>query len=72
VRLTVSDTMTTYITILIGDFLRAVFVRFFNYCWCWDLEYGFVSTGFAILNIFVRLFLHIFVVNYIFLSILQS
>ncbi|NWZ31902.1 TMC1 protein, partial [Asarcornis scutulata] len=43
VRLTVSDTMTTYITILIGDFLRAVFVRFFNYCWCWDLEYGFVS-----------------------------
>ncbi|NXQ18770.1 TMC1 protein, partial [Peucedramus taeniatus] len=43
VRLTVSDMMTTYITILIGDFLRAVFVRFFNYCWCWDLEYGFVS-----------------------------
>ncbi|XP_069737264.1 transmembrane channel-like protein 1 [Phaenicophaeus curvirostris] len=43
VRLTVSDTMTTYITILIGDFLRAVFVRFFNYCWCWDLEYGFPS-----------------------------
>nr|XP_014347311.1 PREDICTED: transmembrane channel-like protein 1 isoform X2 [Latimeria chalumnae] len=43
VRLTVSDTMTTYITILIGDFLRAVFVRFFNHCWCWDLEYGFPS-----------------------------
>ncbi|NXD28476.1 TMC1 protein, partial [Spelaeornis formosus] len=43
VRLTVSDMMTTYITILIGDFLRAVFVRFFNYCWCWDLEYGFPS-----------------------------
>ncbi|XP_059579528.1 transmembrane channel-like protein 1 [Alligator mississippiensis] len=43
VRLTVSDTVTTYITILIGDFLRAVFVRFFNYCWCWDLEYGFPS-----------------------------
>ncbi|NWU94959.1 TMC1 protein, partial [Upupa epops] len=43
VRLTVSDTMTTYVTILIGDFLRAVFVRFFNYCWCWDLEYGFPS-----------------------------
>ncbi|KPP57497.1 hypothetical protein Z043_124770, partial [Scleropages formosus] len=41
VRLIVSDTMTTYITLLIGDFLRAVFVRFFNYCWCWDLEYGF-------------------------------
>uniref|UniRef100_G1KMK8 Transmembrane channel-like protein n=1 Tax=Anolis carolinensis TaxID=28377 RepID=G1KMK8_ANOCA len=43
VRLTVSDTVTTYITILIGDFLKAVFVRFFNYCWCWDLEYGFPS-----------------------------
>ncbi|XP_066567849.1 transmembrane channel-like protein 1 [Amia ocellicauda] len=43
VRLTVSDTMTTYITLLIGDFVRAVFVRFFNYCWCWDLEYGFPS-----------------------------
>lgn len=35
--------MTTYITLLIGDFLRAVFVRFLNYCWCWDLEAGFVS-----------------------------
>ncbi|KAG9331503.1 hypothetical protein JZ751_018906 [Albula glossodonta] len=43
VRLIVSDTMTTYITLLIGDFLRAVCVRFLNYCWCWDLEYGFPS-----------------------------
>ncbi|KAM6469906.1 transmembrane channel-like protein 1 [Liasis olivaceus] len=43
VRLTVSDTVTTYITILIGDFLKAVFVRLFNHCWCWDLEYGFPS-----------------------------
>ncbi|XP_053328087.1 transmembrane channel-like protein 1 [Spea bombifrons] len=43
VRLTVSDIMTTYITILTGDFLQAVFVRFFNYCWCWDLEYGWPS-----------------------------
>ncbi|KAJ6669570.1 hypothetical protein lerEdw1_000119, partial [Lerista edwardsae] len=43
VRLTVSDTVTTYVTILIGDFLKAVFVRFFNYCWCWDLEYGYPS-----------------------------
>ncbi|RXM30776.1 Transmembrane channel-like protein 1 [Acipenser ruthenus] len=41
VRLTVSDTVTTYITLLVGDFLRALFVRFLNYCWCWDLEYGF-------------------------------
>ncbi|KAM4706967.1 transmembrane channel-like protein 1 [Discoglossus pictus] len=43
VRLTVSDIMTTYITIMTGDFLQAVFVRFFNYCWCWDLEYGWPS-----------------------------
>ncbi|XP_040898474.1 transmembrane channel-like protein 1 isoform X1 [Toxotes jaculatrix] len=43
VRLIISDTMTTYITLLIGDFLRAVFVRFLNYCWCWDLEAGFPS-----------------------------
>ncbi|XP_076854569.1 transmembrane channel-like protein 1 [Brachyhypopomus gauderio] len=43
VRLIISDTMTTYITLLIGDFLRAVLVRFLNYCWCWDLEYSFPS-----------------------------
>ncbi|XP_030273281.1 transmembrane channel-like protein 1 isoform X3 [Sparus aurata] len=43
VRLIISDTMTTYITLLIGDFLRAVFVRFLNHCWCWDLEAGFPS-----------------------------
>uniref|UniRef100_A0A3P8ZCD8 Transmembrane channel-like protein n=1 Tax=Esox lucius TaxID=8010 RepID=A0A3P8ZCD8_ESOLU len=43
VRLIVSDTMTTYIMLLIGDFLRAVLVRFLNYCWCWDLEAGFPS-----------------------------
>ncbi|XP_051828547.1 transmembrane channel-like protein 1 [Antechinus flavipes] len=43
VRLTVSDVLTTYVTILIGDFVRACFVRFCNYCWCWDLEYGYPS-----------------------------
>ncbi|XP_070444086.1 transmembrane channel-like protein 2 [Equus przewalskii] len=42
-RLTVSDMLVTYITILVGDFLRACFVRFMNYCWCWDLEAGFPS-----------------------------
>lgn len=44
VKLIVSDMQVTYLTILIGDFLRAVIVRFLNYCWCWDLEAGFVST----------------------------
>ncbi|ELK04029.1 Transmembrane channel-like protein 2 [Pteropus alecto] len=42
-RLTVSDMLVTYITILLGDFLRACFVRFMNYCWCWDLEAGFAN-----------------------------
>ncbi|XP_012685826.2 transmembrane channel-like protein 1 [Clupea harengus] len=43
VRLIISDTMTTYVTLLIGDFFRALIVRFLNYCWCWDLEAGFPS-----------------------------
>uniref|UniRef100_A0AAY4CXU2 Transmembrane channel-like protein n=1 Tax=Denticeps clupeoides TaxID=299321 RepID=A0AAY4CXU2_9TELE len=42
-RLTVSDIQVSYLTILIGDFLRAIAVRFLNYCWCWDLEAGFPS-----------------------------
>lgn len=45
VKLTVSDIQVSYLTILIGDFARAVIVRFLNYCWCWDLEAGFVSTA---------------------------
>eukprot|EP00063_Salmo_salar_P052083 XP_014026918.1 PREDICTED: transmembrane channel-like protein 2 [Salmo salar] len=45
VKLTVSDIQVTYLTILIGDFVRAVIVRFLNYCWCWDLEAGFPSYG---------------------------
>lgn len=43
VKLIVSDIQVTYLTILVGDFARAVIVRFLNYCWCWDLEAGFVS-----------------------------
>ncbi|XP_061905596.1 transmembrane channel-like protein 2-B [Entelurus aequoreus] len=45
VKLIVSDIQVTYLTILIGDFVRAVLVRFLNYCWCWDLEAGFPSYG---------------------------
>ncbi|XP_033974665.1 transmembrane channel-like protein 2-B [Trematomus bernacchii] len=45
VKLIVSDMQVTYLTILIGDFARAVIVRFLNYCWCWDLEAGFPSYG---------------------------
>ncbi|KAF6716435.1 Transmembrane channel-like protein 2 [Oryzias melastigma] len=43
VKLTVSDVQVTFLTILVGDFARAVIVRFLNYCWCWDLEAGFPS-----------------------------
>uniref|UniRef100_A0A3B1KDR2 Transmembrane channel-like protein n=1 Tax=Astyanax mexicanus TaxID=7994 RepID=A0A3B1KDR2_ASTMX len=43
VKLTVSDIEVTYLTIMIGDFMRAIIVRFLNYCWCWDLEAGFPS-----------------------------
>ncbi|KAF7667885.1 hypothetical protein LDENG_00042330 [Lucifuga dentata] len=45
VKLIMSDIQVTYLTILIGDFLRALLVRFLNYCWCWDLEAGFPSYG---------------------------
>ena len=48
VKLTVSDIQVTYLTILIGDFARAVIVRFLNYCWCWDLEAGFVSPSWSL------------------------
>ncbi|XP_067378341.1 transmembrane channel-like protein 2-B [Channa argus] len=43
VKLTVSDVQVAYLMILVGDFLRAVLVRFLNHCWCWDLEAGFPS-----------------------------
>ncbi|CAJ1067956.1 transmembrane channel-like protein 2-B [Xyrichtys novacula] len=45
VKLIVSDMQVTYLTILIGDFVRALLVRYLNYCWCWDLEAGFPSYG---------------------------
>ncbi|XP_060895307.1 transmembrane channel-like protein 2-B [Labrus mixtus] len=45
VKLIVSDMQVTYLSILIGDFIRAVLVRYLNYCWCWDLEAGFPSYG---------------------------
>uniref|UniRef100_A0A671QLF3 Transmembrane channel-like protein n=1 Tax=Sinocyclocheilus anshuiensis TaxID=1608454 RepID=A0A671QLF3_9TELE len=48
VKLTISDIQVTYLTILIGDFLRALIVRFLNYCWCWDLEAGWPNGEFDI------------------------
>lgn len=62
-KLTVSDIQVTYLTILVGDFMRALLVRFLNYCWCWDLEAGFVSFNVScvdklgILNVLIGRFL---------------
>lgn len=38
VKLTVLDLIFTIITTLFMDFFRALFVRFMNKFWCWDLE----------------------------------
>lgn len=38
VKLTVFDLVFNTFTILFMDFFRALFVRFMNKCWCWDLE----------------------------------
>lgn len=38
VKLTVLDLVFTIFATLFMDFFRALFVRFMNKCWCWDLE----------------------------------
>eukprot|EP00095_Tigriopus_kingsejongensis_P002205 maker-scaffold1312_size48844-snap-gene-0.11 protein:Tk02205 transcript:maker-scaffold1312_size48844-snap-gene-0.11-mRNA-1 annotation:"conserved hypothetical protein" len=38
VKLTVMDTVFTLMTIFIGDFFRAFFLRVINPCWFWDME----------------------------------
>ena len=43
-RIYVEQVFTT-ISILIIDFIRALFVRVFNGCWCWDLEKYFPQYG---------------------------
>ncbi|XP_054167274.1 transmembrane channel-like protein [Oppia nitens] len=47
VKLTVMDTVLTVISILIGDFIRALIVRYCNDCTCicWDLEKKFPGYG---------------------------
>ncbi|XP_054713583.1 LOW QUALITY PROTEIN: transmembrane channel-like protein [Uloborus diversus] len=45
VKLTIMDLVMTVISTIITDFLRAVFVRYANNCWCWDLEKGFPGYG---------------------------
>jgi hypothetical protein len=38
VKLTVMDLLVTIMSVLLIDFFRALFVRYMNSCWCWDLE----------------------------------
>ncbi|XP_025075540.1 transmembrane channel-like protein 1 [Pogonomyrmex barbatus] len=44
-KLTVMDLILTIMATLSMDFFRAVFVRFMNNCWCWDLEKQFPQYG---------------------------
>ncbi|XP_046698322.1 transmembrane channel-like protein 1 [Silurus meridionalis] len=41
VRMLLTDTVTFYSVTVINDFARAVFLRYVNPIWCWDLEYTF-------------------------------
>lgn len=45
VKLTVLDLVFTIFTTLFMDFFRALFVRFMNRCWCWDLEKKFPKVS---------------------------
>ncbi|XP_034947665.1 transmembrane channel-like protein 3 [Chelonus insularis] len=44
-KLTVMDLILTIIATLIVDFFRALFVRYMNPWWCWDLEKQFPQYG---------------------------
>ncbi|XP_012227953.2 transmembrane channel-like protein [Linepithema humile] len=44
-KITVMDLILTILSTLSVDFFRAVFVRFMNNCWCWDLEKQFPQYG---------------------------
>ncbi|CAK9797587.1 Transmembrane channel-like protein [Anthophora quadrimaculata] len=44
-KLTVMDLVLTIVMSLSIDFFRALFVRFMNNCWCWDLEKQFPQYG---------------------------
>lgn len=44
-KLTVMDLVMVVASTLGMDFLRGLFVRYFNRCWCWDLEKKFPQYG---------------------------
>lgn len=45
IKLTVMDLVMTVLSTLAMDFVRGIFVRFMNRCWCWDLEKVFPQYG---------------------------
>ncbi|XP_046391532.1 transmembrane channel-like protein [Ischnura elegans] len=45
VKLTVMDLVLTITSTFLVDFVRALFVRIMNHCWCWDLEKQFPQYG---------------------------
>ncbi|KAJ8687550.1 hypothetical protein QAD02_023344 [Eretmocerus hayati] len=44
-KLTMMDLVLTILSIMGIDFFRALFVRYMNSCWCWDLEKQFPQYG---------------------------
>lgn len=44
-KLTIMDFVMTVVSTLGMDFLRGLFTRYFNKCWCWDLEKRFPQYG---------------------------
>ena len=44
-KLTTFDLVITVLQVVLIDFLRGVFVRYFNQCCCWDLERKFVRKN---------------------------
>ncbi|XP_063372904.1 transmembrane channel-like protein [Cydia amplana] len=45
VKLTMMDLVFLLLGTLFMDFFRALFVRYMNRCWCWDLEKSFPEYG---------------------------
>ncbi|XP_044270134.1 transmembrane channel-like protein 2-A [Tribolium madens] len=45
IKLTVMDLVMTILSTLAMDFIRGIFVRFMNRCWCWNLEKVFPQYG---------------------------
>lgn len=42
-KLSIIDMLFTVASVLLIDFFRGLFVRYFSDYWCWDLESKFVS-----------------------------